>query len=191
MKAKPNKSEKTRVCIGIDIGASGGIAVIKEGILDFYCAMKRKEQGVDINETSDLLAKYSGDNFKVLVVMENLRSLFGMSAKSNFTFGYNNGVIVAIVEMLKLPYIKVHPRIWQQSLWMGVKTVKVSTGKKDKEGKMKQKTDTKATSLLAAQRLFPKEKFLETERCKVPHDGIVDAVLMAEYARRVMYGIND
>jgi len=32
--------------------------------------------------------------------------------------------------------------------------------------------------------LFPKVNLLMTERSSVPHDGLVDALLMAEYARR-------
>jgi len=43
--------------------------------------------------------------------------------------------------------------------------------------------DTKPRALELAKRLWPDETFLATERSKVPHDGIVDAALLAEYAR--------
>ena len=46
------------------------------------------------------------------------------------------------------------------------------------------KGDTKPRALAAARALWPDHSFLATERSKVPHDGIVDAVLIAEFARK-------
>ena len=57
------------------------------------------------------------------------------------------------------------PQTWQKVCWEGVP-------KQD---------NTKATSLLAARRLFPAEKFLATQKSSVPHDGLVDAALLAKY----------
>ena len=36
------------------------------------------------------------------------------------------------------------------------------------------------------QRLFPKVNLLASKRCRKPHSGMVDALLIAEYARRVV-----
>ena len=47
------------------------------------------------------------------------------------------------------------------------------------------KVDTKATSLTAAKRLWPGDGFLASPKSKVAHDGIVDAMLIAEAARRI------
>jgi hypothetical protein len=44
--------------------------------------------------------------------------------------------------------------------------------------------DTKAMALMAVKRLFPNQKLTFGERATVPHDGLVDALLMAEYSRR-------
>ena len=43
---------------------------------------------------------------------------------------------------------------------------------------------TKKEALRVASELWPKECWLATERSKKAHDGIVDAVLIAEYVRR-------
>ena len=51
--------------------------------------------------------------------------------------------------------------------------------KRDKTKGERFKTDTKATSLNAARRIFPGETFLATPRSKKPHDGLVDAALIA------------
>jgi len=48
----------------------------------------------------------------------------------------------------------------------------------------KGKRDTKAMALVAVKRLFPHLKLTFGERATKPHDGLVDAVLMAEWARR-------
>jgi hypothetical protein len=45
-------------------------------------------------------------------------------------------------------------------------------------------TADKNTSIEVAKRLFPNSDFRRTERCKSPHDGKCEALLMAEYARR-------
>ena len=54
--------------------------------------------------------------------------------------------------------------------------------KKDGSGKV----DTKAMALIAAKRLFPTTVLTkpDSKRATVPHNGIVDALLIAEYARR-------
>jgi hypothetical protein len=47
-----------------------------------------------------------------------------------------------------------------------------------------EKGETKRAASELARRLWPDESFFATERCKTPHDGLVDAALIAEYARR-------
>ncbi len=43
------------------------------------------------------------------------------------------------------------------------------------------KGQTKEYALTKARNLWPEEKWLPTPRCKVPHDGIIDAALLAYY----------
>ena len=83
--------------------------------------------------------------------------------------GIKQGILVA----MEVQYIMVAPKTWQATAWSGVPVQKKSTGK----------NDTKATSLLAARRLFPSETFLATERSKVAHDGLVDAALIAHHLK--------
>lgn len=45
------------------------------------------------------------------------------------------------------------------------------------------KGETKAAALAAASRRWPHETWLASSRSKVPHDGMVDAALIAEFAR--------
>lgn len=117
-------------------------------------------------------------------VMEDVHSIFGASAKSNFQFGWINGLMECMLYASGIPFTKVQPKAWQALAWAGIDPVSVPTGKKHKKtGKPMYKVDTKATSLLVARRLFPDESFLATARSSVPHDGRVDAALMAYYAK--------
>jgi hypothetical protein len=44
--------------------------------------------------------------------------------------------------------------------------------------------DTKPVALTLARQLWPEEEWLATEKCKVAHDGGIDAALIAEWGRR-------
>ena len=177
----------SRIRIGIDIGSDGAIAVIKDHHLVSYNKIPKTAKALDMFLLIDLIMEHIsiGGQDTVHVVMEDLHSVHGSSAKSNFAFGLNNGLIIGALQAIQLPFTKVQPKKWQKEMWEGIRSVMVLVkGKKNKDGSPKYKVDTKATSLQAAKRLFPKEDFLATKRSSVPHDGIVDAVLMALYCDR-------
>ena len=71
-----------------------------------------------------------------------------------------------------------HPQMakqWQKEMFLGVEEITI-TGKSTR--------DTKAMALVAIKRIFPNLELTFGVKAKKPHDGLVDAVLMAEYARR-------
>ena len=47
------------------------------------------------------------------------------------------------------------------------------------------KMKAKEKSKLAYRRLFPALDLKKTDGCKVPHDGFIDALLIAEYGRLI------
>ena len=55
------------------------------------------------------------------IFIEDVHSLYGMSAKSNFRFGYNLGMVTAICELMDAPIIRVQPKIWQQAVGVTAK----------------------------------------------------------------------
>jgi len=172
------------IYIGIDPGAKGAIAYINTETGNSG-RIKTPLIGdeVDISTFCEYIKKLTR-NGNHHVIVEDVHSIFGASAKSNFSFGKNVGGIEWLLVSLDCRYTKVAPKTWQAEMWQGVKIVQINTGKKTPKGNIKYKNDTKATSLLAAKRLFPKEDFLATPRSSVPHDGIVDALLLAEYGKR-------
>lgn len=64
------------------------------------------------------------------------------------------------------------PKKWQKMFWI---TPKMPKGVK---------FDTKAAALKVARQLWPEQDWLATSRSSVPHDGLVDASLIAEFCRR-------
>ena len=115
-----------------------------------------------------------------LIVIENVHAMQGgTGGSSNFSFGFGKGLLVMAAVASQTPRMYVSPQAWQKLAWLGVTKVQKPSGT---HGKMV--TDTKATSLIAAKRLFPGETFLASERSKKPHDGMVDAALIAYYGSK-------
>lgn len=161
--------------IGIDVGVNGGISIIDEDRLLTTYTIPRVKTKVDLAALNDILADQGNS---VYVCIEDVHSIFGSSAKSNFSFGRIAGVLLGMVVSQKLyRYELVQPKKWQKEIWTSQDMIKKPNGR----------TDTKATSLLAAKRIFPGYDFTPTERARKPHDGLYDSALIAEYCRRI-YG---
>lgn len=165
---------KQTVYLGIDVGKSGALVAIDDNNNIVF-----KAKVPQIKDKTDLPTLFSyfedlNEKYNVVAVIEDVHSVFESSKKSNFVFGEIKGIKLGILISMRIPYAPVQPKEWQSFAWIPSDKVK-KTGKSS--------IDTKATSLLAAKRLFPRENFLATERSSVPHDGIVDAALMALYCK--------
>lgn len=170
--------------IGIDPGLSGAISILVPNQNPILSAMPifAKEE-LDVKAIVEMIYHYEN----IHVIIEDVHSIFGASAGANFSFGFGCGSLFTLLKITDIPFTKVSPKTWQKEMWQGVKPVEMLTKEKNKDGSPKYKIDTKATSLLAVRRLFPTIDLRANERCKVPHNGIVDALLMAEYGRRKNY----
>lgn len=170
----------SKIRVGIDVGKDGGIAVFVDDELIDYCVTPNIGTEIDLKRVCEILNSYCPIENDYHIVIEDVHALFGSSAKSTFNFGWSLGVLEGVISALSIPYTKVAPKEWQKQIWQGVTTIY-----KASKGESKRKSvDTKATSLLAAQRLFPSFDFRKSDRASKPHDGIVDSVLLAEYCRR-------
>ena len=155
---------------GIDVGKNGGIAIItKEGLkLHTIPKIGNKVDYLELNGIFNDLPK------SCIFCIEDVHSIFGSSAKSNFNFGEIKGILTGMVISNGFRWELVQPKKWQKEVWTNADMVKKPNGR----------TDTKGTSLLAAKRIFPDQTFLATQRSRKPHDGLFDASLIAEYCRR-------
>lgn len=162
--------------VGIDVGKLGAIVIINNEsseIVTIPMPMIGKEY--NIQKIAFELEYYS--KYIKHLCIENVHAVQTSGRTGSFEFGFGKGILEGIIVTLKIPYARVSAATWQKEMWTGITKQYVA-------GTDKKKIDTKATSLIAAQRLFPRESFLATEKSKVPHNGIVDALLIADYTRR-------
>lgn len=168
----------TKIYCGIDIGKAGAIAIItKENeIKTFKMPMIKTE--LDYESLHSLLEPYEGGN--CMVVFEKLSVIFGTSKQTAFLMGHQAGAVEMACVARCIPFIKIPPKVWQKAMFTGITEI----SKPSKTGKTTQR-DTKAMALVAVKQIFPSLKLTFGERAEKPHDGLIDAILMAEYARRL------
>lgn len=170
------------IIIAIDPGQNGGIAVLNSDTRKILYRTKMPcivDGEVDVVRVAKILYKFKKQN--AIVFLEKVQNIKGASSRTTFAFGLNLGLMKGIIGALRMECHMVHPKTWQKVAWAGV------TPKTKKENG-RDKTDTKATSLVSAKRLFPSEDFLATAKSRVPHDGIVDAVLIGYYGVKTWKG---
>ena len=98
------------------------------------------------------------------VIVEDVHAMPKQGVTSMFNFGLNKGWILGLLYAYNIPTELVSPQKWKKMFSLN--------GEKQK-------------SIDCARRLFPKVNLFATPRCKKPHDGIAEALLMAEYGRRI------
>jgi len=105
-----------RVC-GIDPGTSGAMCVLDSKDPTYTALLDLKKNS--IYEATKWLHNQQVDT----VWLENVHSLFGMSAKSNFGFGRNFGIAFAIAKVGTSDgsIHQVTPKIWQKYVGVTVK----------------------------------------------------------------------
>ena len=100
--------------IAADPGAKGAICAL---------GSDKSIAFIDYTENTLELAKwlenYSPTNVKMAAI-EDVHSISGMSAKSNFIFGKNTGILHGLLRGLGYSLDLVQPKVWQKTI--GVKT---------------------------------------------------------------------
>lgn len=99
-----------------------------------------------------------------LCCLERVGAMPKQGVTSMFKFGENFGFIRGLLQANGIPYELVTPQKWKKEF-----------GATDKN-----------SAVTVCGRLFPSVSLMRTERCKKPHDGMAEALLMAEYVRRKM-----
>jgi crossover junction endodeoxyribonuclease RuvC len=101
--------------------------------------------------------------YRKACVLEHVSAMPGQGVTSMFNFGANFGWIQGVLQALSVPYELVRPRKWKKEFSI---------------------TGDKNSSIAVCKRLFPDVSLLPTERCRKDNDGMAEALLMAEFARR-------
>lgn len=161
-------NDNKTIAIGIDPGKDGAMAVLwpkrEPGDSSFvhegpkvYAFDKEQYRGALTAVLPHRL------DYRIVCVLEHVGAMPGQGSVSMFNFGQNFGWIQGVLDAYGIPYELIRPQKWKKEFSC---------------------TSDKNTSIEVARRLFPNVDLRRTERCKGPHDGKCEALLMAEYARR-------
>lgn len=148
--------------IGVDPGKSGAYAIIFPDRI-FVAPWDDYRFTDDMDYVAHCVRPY----MYPIVCVESVHAMPKQGVTSTFTFGKNAGFIEGVLTAYKIPYELVPPKSWK---------------------KMFSLTGEKQQSIDVCKRLFPDVSLRKTENCRTDDDGMAEALLMAEYAKRALSG---
>ena len=140
--------------IGIDPGKGGALALLTE---DGQCTV------VPFHESAYTVILKAASGPSSVCCLEKVGAMPGQGVVSMFNFGHNLGYIEGLLQAFDIPYQLVPPQTWKKEFCV---------------------TSDKNTSIEVCRKLFPHVCLLPTARSRKPSDGMAEAILIAEYARR-------
>lgn len=185
-------SEIVKAYIGIDPGLDGGLAfwVPRENLITATVIPLRvagtSQKGADKSEVDVVAcmqwigAQYKPTIMQTLVttaVIEKVSAMPHQGVCSMFNFGMTFGKLTGMLEIMAAASVskdgvgtfgalRVTPQTWKKLVLAGTQH-----GKGDAIAHVKNR--------------FPHVNLLPTPRCRKPHDGMADAICMAEYAAQL------
>ena len=158
--------------LGVDSGKNGAFVLLN---LDGTIAYKTPiflddDKNYDLNRISNFIRNQK--RYIIKGALEEVHSIFGTNKSTAFKMGFGLGILKGIFSSNNIDMEYPTPKKWQEEVWKEI----VYDNKKGVK-------DTKSTSLLNAKRIFPGENFIVSPRARKPHDGIVDAALIAYYLK--------
>jgi hypothetical protein len=149
--------------IGYDNGKQGAIVGINQDR-----EIEIKLTMGDVNWLADVFINIKKNYSKVIVGIEKAHAMPGQGTVSMFNYGVSFGQIQGILAALKIPYTLIPPQTWSKKMHVGAKGA-----------------TSKEKSLEVVRRLFPTVDLKDpgAPRAKLPHKGIIDALIIAEYVR--------
>jgi hypothetical protein len=161
---------KPDIIVGIDNGISGALVALSahHGLVIDKTLMPTRPSGKS-RECNALtlcrwLETFESSNIAVCLETPSKHSP-GLLALCSMWDCY--GTIRGVLESCGIQHARIAPQTWQSAM----------LGKVPKGG-------TKAAARAKAAQIWPDEQWLATPRSKKPHEGYVDAALIAEYYRR-------
>lgn len=150
----------TTAIIAIDPGLAGGVAVLHRDQTITAQPMPLAGKELDLITLATLVREVHPD----WLVIERVGPMPKQGVVSTFKFGSGYGSLLGIAAALQIPTELVTPQRWKGRVLHGTA--------KDKDA-----------AIAYCRRVFPAIP-LVPPRCRVPHDGIADALCVLEYGRR-------
>jgi hypothetical protein len=139
---------------GIDPGKSGALAIVQDGKIIDYALL------------ANVVPRYWLLERKCKIVyIEQAQSFPKQGIASAFNYGRDFGYMLGTLAGSGMIIHLVRPAVWAKRIHQGSPKI----------------DDAKERSLWCARHLWPEKSFLATERSSKPHDGLIDAALIAHY----------
>jgi hypothetical protein len=161
---------KPDIVIGADNGISGALVALSahHGLVIDKTLMPTRQSGKSRECNGAEIVKWlHGFSFNRIAVCLETPSKHSPGLLALCSMWDCYGAIRGVLESCGIQHARIAPQTWQAAL----------LGKVPKGG-------TKAAARAKAAQIWPKEEWLATPRSKKPHEGYVDAALIAEYYRR-------
>ncbi len=158
------------IYIGIDNGISGALVALSDhpgppiGMITMPILRARKGNEIDPEAVINWIDDVTGQCLaNATVIIEE--PVGSKSAKAAASMAGSFHALRATMVLNGIRWHRITPHEWQRAMLPGAKG------------------DTKPRALAKARQLWPSESFLASDRCRVPHDGMIDAALISEYGR--------
>lgn len=146
---------KNMIYIGLDPGKAGGFAAILDGCLIDHFLMDREQILKSIRT-------YNKWGNRMRCCLEKVHAMPKQGSVSMFNFGEGYGWLKGVLDACEIPYQEISPQIWKKEYSLN---------------------SDKNQSIEVCRQLFPDARLVAPGH-RTPSDGIAEAILMAEYARR-------
>jgi Holliday junction resolvasome RuvABC endonuclease subunit len=168
--------------VGIDPGLDGYIVAVRGSAVTAWVVPttqgKASKRDIDIRELVRTLETILEESRICMAVVERQQAMPSQGSASGFKTGMGFGILLGILATMGVPHEIVSSVTWKKAMGL----TSAGTTKEEK------RAHTKQQSIQTAQRLFPVVDLRASSRCKIPHDGKAEALLLAEYARRRFNG---
>jgi hypothetical protein len=143
--------------LAVDPGQKGGMCVVRcDGTPLGWVRMP-----VGTPRIIDWILAANSTYTNLVMVTEKSQVMPKQGIVGAFRYGAHFGIFETVAVMLQVSYHEVRPLIWKKTLGLSSK---------------------KLDSITACRRIFPKVELIP-DGCRTPHDGIAEALLIAEWAR--------
>lgn len=181
--------------VGLDPGLSGGMAVLAADGLPLFVApwpvLEVPKSGggektlYDLQAVKRLILTPVLAGKRAHYVLETQQAMPMQGVTSMFATGLGYGILQMALVMANVSWEEIRSGAWQKVMFAGMAKPPPRVVQKGKRAGTLAKV--KASSVLGpmvCQRLWPALDLRGSPRAKTPHDGICDALLMAECVRR-------
>lgn len=145
------------IYLGIDPGQKGGMAAIGSAGYEVK-PMPDTTKGI-----RTALCLMSCDSSTTCII-EHAQAMPKQGGVSMFNYGQHYGELIGIMTALGIKIIEVRAAVWKKAMGL---------------------TKDKDASIALCERLFPSVDLLPSDRSRKPSDGMAEALLLAEYGRRM------